>query len=213
MNTVPQHGAQILPADAIRAQHLLAAANHFQWVVWQRWVIVALETRDMRMLHMLRDDPLPAELASRLEIDALASISLVRRCVCDFRQEPDVNRMVQRKEEQFRRWIAYASGTITDVSLKRWNRQINTPSLWLPRSMQVSDYRQAVTDLTLVAEISGLSLPDPLPKAEPLSLWRQLSLRTVHTFGLHGRYITMERFYETVCTGCHTENPKFQRGA
>lgn len=203
MNMAPELDfARISPDDATCALHLLAAANHRQWATWQQPVVQAVESNDGQMLRALLACDLPSDITDRLIIDAQTTIMLVRRTVGVFAYEPHLGPVLDRKLAQFMRWVEYATSNANPSDLERWKLQARTPFLKLSGSMQESDYRQAITDLTLVANDGGLVLPEQLA-VMPRSSSKQRALMGLHRSGLHGKNVVQDVPGILVCVACH----------
>lgn len=194
--------AMVSRKEVERLSHLLAALNHRQWVQWEGWVLrspglhVPASANDV----WARIDV--AALKLMLFGNAVEAISVVRGVVGDFAFEPDPDVVTDRKFTQFRSWVGYAV-TKSDTERQKWLLKCRTPFFRLIPQDQVSDYVEARTDLTVVAEAAGLVLPDELPDFQPLPTWRQVGLRAWHAVGLHGAYKISETSWSLTCAGCH----------
>lgn len=200
MNVPILRRARVSPDQVLQVSHLLAAANHRQWVRWESWVL-----RDPGLLAQGVGAIRRAggtELANDLTSSAEAVVAIVRRVVGDFAYAPDMRAVVARKHAQFASWVQYAASQPTDRR-ERWLLQCRTPFLRLPPAMQVSDYTEAGRDLTVVAEAGGLVLPAPLPKLVPQTERQLRGLLRRHMLGMHGQYADSEQPWSNICMGCH----------
>jgi hypothetical protein len=190
----------VAPGQILRVSHLLAAANHRQWVRWEQWVL-----RDPSLLAQSVDAIRRAggsDLNNDLANSAKAVVEIVRRAVGDFAYDPDMRTVVQRKQRQFDSWVKYAAGQ-QQARRERWLLQCRTPFLHLPPDMQASDYTEAARDLTIVARAGGLVLCSPLPDTTPMTPRQLRRQRMLHAIGVHGEYVDSEQPWSNICSGCH----------
>lgn len=202
MNTETLSRAIVSPSQIVGLSHPLAAGNHWQWVVWERFVL-----REPRALTPDgADDIVAAALANGLgevlESNAKSVIAIVRRQVGAFAYPPRIEPVADRKLRQFTGWVNYAV-TKTAEDRKRWLLQCRTPFLALPPAMQKSDYAEADTDLSVIAEACGLVLAEDLPQFSPQTPRHLRRLRHRHGLGMHGAYRDYEQPWTGTCLGCH----------
>jgi len=190
--------------------HVLAAANHRHWMLWESLVIPKLKLDDSAAIDTLLVD-LEAEpedmksvLRDLLVRNAKTVVDLVEQEIRVFAYQPPMQPLLDRKRQQLISWIEYAcNGSREDI--KRWKQQCRTPFLGLSPKQQRSDYDEAARDFLVVAKEGGLVIPDPLPQVEPLDgraakrrLWR-------HSWGMHGGYAVSESPWSRVCQACHAK--------
>ncbi len=188
--------------QALECQHVLAAANHYQWIRWEQYVIPPLEASDFDSLDRLEAGALSDDLTKRLLLDAEIVIELVRQIVGPFAWPAPVEPLFTRKKDQLIGWIRYAR-TCDDSAIKRWKLQCRMPFLLLTPQQQASDYAEATTDLFSIEDAGGLVLPDKTPLAQPLSKTRARLRQFRHSAGSHGNYTVSEIPWSRICIACH----------
>lgn len=202
MNVPVLSAAVVSSAQITRMSHPLAAANHRQWILWERWVL-----RDPSMLaagdaSAIIENSSTQEFESMLARNASTVLSIVKGIVGGFAYEPDVQQVVERKRSQFNGWVEYAV-TQTPDKRARWLLQCRTAFLALPPDMQKSDYVEAGQDLVTIAGAGGLVLADPVPELKPQTPRHLRRLRSRHAIGMHGLYVDSEANWSNICIGCH----------
>ena len=192
--------ARVTPEQILQVSHILAAANHRQWVRWEGWVLrdPTLLAQGVSAIRKAGGSKLNDDLAN----SAMAVIDIVHRVVGGFAYAPDKRIVVQRKQGQFASWVKYAAGQ-SESKLERWLLQCRTPFLDLPPDMQASDYTEAARDLTVVARAGGLVLGNPMPQMSPQTGRQLRRLRLRHAMGAHGQYVDSEQPWSNICVGCH----------
>jgi hypothetical protein len=185
----------------IELSHPLAAANHHQWAVWESWVLRNPEDLTPDMADTIIGRALDTGIKHVFETHAKTVIGIVQQAVGTFAYSPDLQRIVQRKVEQFTDWVNYA---VNQEAKKRdrWLAQCKMPFLALPAQMQQSDYDEAKKDLLVVAEAGGLILADPLPELAPQSEARLSYVYSLHRLHHHGSYVCSEQPFTNLCVGC-----------
>ncbi len=202
MKTQALSRAIVSPAQIAGLSHPLAAANHWQWVQWEGYVLRNPEALVPDSVGAIIDAALAGGLAAVLEDNARSVVAIVRRQVGELAYPPDFERVVDRKKRQFAGWVNYAAGK-TAEDRRKWLLQCRTPFLALPPAMQESDYVEARADLDVIAQASGLVLAEDQPEFSPLTPQHLRHLRRLHALGMHGRYRDYGRPWTGTCLGCH----------
>lgn len=202
MSPVSLENARVTPAQAVQAQHLLAAAAHRRWFEWQAIVLPWLPDQKEKLRGMLEAVLLPEPLLSQIRPQSEVMVALVLQAVGAFAYPPDLDKITNHNIHSFRHWVDYTLNCTPD-DVVRWRLQCRTTFLGLSPESQISDYDQALQWLKVVAEAGGLVLPDSLPLAKPRSRMQLGLQRTVHAMGLHGDYLVSEAPGSLTCQGCH----------
>jgi hypothetical protein len=193
--------AMVSPDQIAQLSHPLAAANHRHWILWERWVLPHFDQLTPATVPEFIRVARETGLDGMLRQNAQSVVDLVGLVVGSFAYPPLLDRVVERKLQQFTGWLAYAAGKTAD-DRTRWLLQCRTPFLDLPPQMQLSDYREAASDLEVIADAGGLVLSQPVTM-KPLSPREARATRRLHALGIHGRYRDSEEPWSNVCLGCH----------
>ncbi|HET6747156.1 MAG TPA: hypothetical protein VFH06_03565 [Candidatus Saccharimonadales bacterium] len=196
--------AIISPAQIIEMSHPLAAANHRQWIAWERWVLRDPARLTPEGVNSIVWQARASGLDDMLALHARMVIDIVKLHVGEFAYSPTVASLVQRKFDQFNGWVAYVVKK-TPEDRTRWLLQCRTPFLSLSPEMQASDYTEAEKDLMAIAEAGGLVLTDPFPALVPQTTEQLERLRQRHKLGMHGKYVGSEQPWSNICVGCHRD--------
>lgn len=200
--------ARVSDSQVRECLHVLAAANHYQWVKWQRYIIPSLTNSDTSARDRLAAGELPAELMERLKFDAKTVVNLISHIIGNYAWPTPYELLYEHKVEQVKIWIGYALGK-SESDHERWKLQCRTPFLMLSPEQRDSDYLRAFLDLIEIAHAGGLILPETMPVV-PRATTARIKLDQFRHFqlGWHGNYCIKEQDQEwaTTCIACHREN-------
>lgn len=193
--------ARVSTTIVANTMHLLAAAEHRQWIDWQVGVLPDLEQLRGMPLVTARERVAVA-LEAHLTSNAREVAGIVLRSI-GFAYQPNIIDVMQdRKRRQLGGWVEYVLGTPPGEREERWKLQCRTPFLYLPPSMQMSDYHEAATDLVVAADRFGLVLSCEPSVIKPMTMRQQRLARMWHRLGAHGGYRHSPRPYLLTCNGC-----------
>jgi hypothetical protein len=196
--------ARVSYRQTLECQHVLAAANHYQWIRWERYVIPLLEAGNNNAIDQLLYGDLPEGLNELLKADAETVIDLVETIVGGFAWPVPRQLLYARKLNQLSQWVNYAR-SCDESAYDRWKLQCKTKFLFLTPKQQESDYIEAVSDFHEVAKAGGLVMPRMMPHAIPQAETVASLRRFRHlTLGWHGNY-TRSIGWARKCVACHGE--------
>ena len=187
---------------AANALHVTAANRFRQWIVWHKHCMPLIKRRETAALTRIMNGNLPAYLRKIVSQQSEQSVRLLSEVIGPFPRDCRSDILVENRLIELRVWVRLANGQPA-YDQRQWRTLAESQFIALPHTKQLGFYRQAVDDISVVADEAGLILPDLLPLAEPLA-GRQSRMRIWrHKIGLHGDYVVSEEAWSTTCQACN----------